>query len=72
MRGGLQGFRTRAVRRGIEILCRADGRQGQHGQSAGGKNGHADGVGEHPVVIKRPGAPRCDMRSPYGVEYACE
>ena len=72
MRGGLEGFCTRAVSRGIEMLCGADRRKRQHGQSARGKNGHADGVGEHPVVMERAGAPRRDMRSPYGFKYACK
>src|SRR5260370_41325517 len=72
MRGSPKGFCKWALSRGVEMLCRADRRQCQHGQSARGKNGHADGVGEHPVVIKRPRAPRRDMRSPYGFKYACE
>src|SRR5471030_823213 len=72
MHGGPEGICTRAVSRGIEMLCRADGRQCQHSQSARRKNGRADGVGECTVVIKRSGAPRRDMRSSYGFKYACE
>src|SRR5471032_2866603 len=63
MHGAPEGIRTRSVSRGIEMLCRADGRQCQHGQSARRKNGRADGVGESTVVINGSGALRREMRS---------